>query len=108
MPLTPDTFANVATSTVQGGAGGAGTPLNAGDTACLLLAGGGTPFPTIGPSRMLLGPVAGAHVFAIITANTSVFLSLLPPQGGTTAQSKAAAPAVQLGAAGGRPCLLWE
>src|SRR5260221_9851782 len=106
MPLTPDTFANVATSTVQGGAGGAGTPLNAGDTACLLLPGGGTPFPTIGPAPILLGTLAGAYEIAVMTANTTNIFTLLLAQEGTTAHTSAVGTPGQQVATGGRPVRL--
>src|SRR5258706_10812616 len=73
--LTPETFANFGASSIQGGAGGAGTLLNAGDSSVLLQPGDGTKFPSVGPFRILIGTATGANEIAIATANSSDILS---------------------------------
>src|SRR5258708_25600505 len=74
--LTPETFANFGASSIQGGAGGAGTLLNAGDSSVLLQPGDGTKFPSVGPFRILIGTATGANEIAIATANASDILTL--------------------------------
>src|SRR5258706_11000201 len=67
MPVKPDTYANFGTSSIQGGAGGAGSLLNAGDSSVLLQPGDGTKFPSVGPTRLLFGMATGANEIAIAT-----------------------------------------
>jgi hypothetical protein len=87
MPIAQDTFANTATSTVQGGAGGPGTVLNAGDTSLTLLGGGGVPFPATGPCRLMFGVATGAYEIAIMTARTGDTFTIVRGQEGTAAQT---------------------
>lgn len=68
MPYSADVFTNFATSTIRGGAGGSGQPLNPTDTSLLLATGDGAKFPT--PSggtscRILIGTGDIAKVTAV-------------------------------------------
>lgn len=58
MPFVPDTFTNqniIGTSTVAGGAGGLGTPLNPSDTTLRVPTGHGARFPSVAPFMVLIG-----------------------------------------------------
>ena len=65
MPYSGDIFTNFATSTIRGGAGGSGTPLNPTDTSLLLATSDGAKFPqpTAGTTfRILIGTTDIAKV----------------------------------------------
>ena len=81
MPFTPDQFANSATSTVAGGSGGLGTPLNPSDTTLHLPTGDGALFPAVAPFTLQLG----TSELAKCTLRSGDTLTLSRAQEGTTA-----------------------
>jgi len=97
MPVITEQFTNFASSTVAGGAGGAGTFLNAGDTTLLLSAATGALFPatTTGTWKLLLGDPLGANEIVLVTNRTSDTLTVVRAQEGTTAQTWAFGTPVQ-------------
>src|SRR5260221_11662623 len=101
MPTIIEQFANFASSTIAGGAGGAGTFLNAGDTSLLLSAATGALFPAAGTSvgtwKLLLGDPNGQHELVLVTARATDTLTITRAQEGPTAQTPAFRTAGQAG-----------
>lgn len=86
MPATADTFTNFAVSTVAGGAGGAGSQLNAADTTCFAPSGDGAKFPATGPFYVMAGTALGSHEIIKVNSRTGdQFTSIVRGQDGTTA-----------------------
>lgn len=88
MPLTitSDVFSNFSLSTIAGGAGGIGTPLNSGDTSLVLQAATGAKFPATGPFRLVINPgQANAEVVTVTGRTVDTLTGLARAQEGTAA-----------------------
>jgi len=84
MTYTPYQFANNASSTVAGGAGGLGTPLSSGDTTLYLPTGHGARFPASGYFMLLIGPVLTGENVKVTLRSTDT-LTIVRAQEGTSA-----------------------
>lgn len=86
MPVTPETFANNVSTTVAGGAGGAGSTLVATDATLLLPSGVGAELPSAGPCRLLFGDLTTTYEIATYASRSGDTLSgLVRGLEGTTA-----------------------
>lgn len=85
MAVTPPTYANNAVTTIAGGAGGNGSPLNSGDTSLSVQAGKGASFPSTGPFMVLLGSLLGSFEIVKCTARSGDTLTITRGQEGTSA-----------------------
>lgn len=87
MPFTPDTFTNqniTGTSTVAGGSGGLGTPLNPSDTTLRVPTGhGNARFPSVAPFMLQIG----ATELVKCTLRSSDTLTIVRAQEGSSAGS---------------------
>lgn len=81
MPYTPPQFTDFGSSTVAGGSGGVGTPLNPTDVTLHVPTGQGAKFPAVAPFMLQLGTTE----LAKCTLRTSDTLTLTRGQEGTTA-----------------------
>lgn len=95
MPATADTYTNNAVSTILGGAGGAGTPLNSGDTTLLTQVADAGKYSATGPFMLLIGSLSGAYELVKCTARASNSLTIVRAQEGTTAQNWATGNSVE-------------
>src|SRR6185437_9173414 len=83
MTYTPYQFANNASSTVAGGAGGLGTPLSSGDTTLYLPTGHGARFPASGYFMLQVGTTE----YVKVTLRSTDDLTIVRAQEGTSASS---------------------
>ena len=81
MTYTPYQFANNASSTVAGGAGGLGTPLSSGDTTLYLPTGHGARFPASGYFMLQVGTTE----YVKVTLRSTDTLTIVRAQEGTSA-----------------------
>src|SRR5262249_3443268 len=97
MPIQGEQFTNFATSTVAGGAGGAGTQLASGATTLLLSTGAGALFPatTNGTWKLLIGDPNGSNELVLVTTRSTDTLTITRAQESTIANTWAYGTPVQ-------------
>lgn len=97
MSFTQEYFADFATTTVNGGAGGVSTPLNSGDTTLYLPTPGLALMPASVNFRLLIGqPISGSGEIVLVTAAGSNPYTIVRAQEGTSAQNWPVGTNVQL------------
>lgn len=110
MPFSVEQFANYASSSIAGGAGGAGTFLAPGDLSMQVSAGQGTLFPatTNGPFRLVIGDPYGAHEIVLVTTRVSDTFTIVRGQEGDAPQNWAFGTPVQESFTAGSATAIWS
>lgn len=94
--ITADKFTNFASSTLAGGASGAGTTLLSGDANLNLNPGDGALFPSSGPFYLVLGAGTATPEVVKVTTRTTDNCAIVRAQDGTTAQNWPVGTVIQL------------